>query len=236
MKNCGENKMSKYTPATFQPTVRPDWAGILSYLSDKEKAEILTAILKYPTIECESMFWKETIKPELDIQYEAFVKACEAKSRGVRNRWGKISIRDVEDMNKTSIRYGIDTEREREREEKSEEEKKGGMGGKQKKGFVPPTLEEVLEYARQQNGFAGVGGFACTDEQATDFFNQYDRQGWLLGNGIHMANWRSGLMKWAQNKQPLTNEFGQRVIKMTAKELKEMENRAKLEKMLKGEL
>ena len=36
--------MSKYTPATFQPTVRPDWAGILSYLSDKEKIEILTAL------------------------------------------------------------------------------------------------------------------------------------------------------------------------------------------------
>lgn len=113
---------------------------------------------------------------------------------------------------------------------------KGGMGGKEKGGFVPPTLEEVLEYARQQNSFAGVGGFACTDEQATDFFNQYDRQGWLLGNGIHMANWRSGLMKWAQNKQPPTNKFGQRVVKMTAKEIKEAENHMKLQKMLNGEL
>ena len=114
----------------------------------------------------------------------------------------------------------------------------GGMGGKEKGGFVPPTLEEVLEYARQQNSFAGVGGFACTDEQATDFFNHYDRQGWLLGNGIHMANWHSGLMKWAkeQNKQPPTNKFGQRLVKMTAKEIKEAENHMKLQKMLNGEL
>ena len=117
--------MSKYTPATFQPTVRPDWAGILSYLSDKEKIEILTALFKYPSEiseNCQSAFWKEVIKPDLDLQYQAFTESCKAKSRGVRNRWGKISITDVEDMNKTSIRYGIDTEREREEESKKENE------------------------------------------------------------------------------------------------------------------
>lgn len=117
--------MSKYTPATFQPTVRPDWAGILSYLSDKEKSEILTALFKYPSEiseNCQSAFWKETIKPDLDLQYQAFTESCKAKSRGVRNRWGKISITDVEDKDKTSITYDIDTEREREEESKKESE------------------------------------------------------------------------------------------------------------------
>ena len=236
MKNCGENKMSKYTPATFQPTVRPDWAGILSYLSDKEKIEILTALFKYPSEiseNCQSAFWKEVIKPDLDLQYQAFTESCKAKSRGVRNRWGKISITDVEDMNKTSIRYGIDTEREREREEKSEEEKIGGTGGKEKGGFVPPTLEEVLEYAREQNSFAGVGGFACTPEQATDFFNQYDRQGWLLGNGIHMANWRSGLMKWAQNKRQPQPTNRPPILNLTARERQDLINKEKTQALLK---
>lgn len=119
-------QMSKYTPATFQPTIRPDWAGILSYLSDKEKSEILTALFKYPSDiseKCESAFWKETIKPDLDLQYETFKQSCEAKSRGIRNRWGKISITDVKDMNKISIRHDIVTEREREREEESKSEK-----------------------------------------------------------------------------------------------------------------
>ena len=58
----------------------------------------------------------------MDLQYQAFTESCKAKSRGVRNRWGKISITDVKDMNKTSIRYGIDTEREREEESKKESE------------------------------------------------------------------------------------------------------------------
>ena len=233
--------MSKYTPATFQPTVRPDWAGILSYLSDKEKSEILTALFKYPSEiseQCESAFWKETIKPDLDLQYQAFTESCKAKSRGVRNRWGKISITDVEDMNKTSIRYGIDTEREREREEKSEEEKIGGMGGKEKGGFVPPTLEEVLEYARQQNSFAGVGGFACTPEQAEEFWSYYESQGWRIGNDSNtpIRDWKPKLRQWhIKAKQVSMKQATKSIPRMSYKEMKEMQNEIEVQKILNGE-
>lgn len=220
--------MRNYKPATFQPTIRPDWGGVLSYISDEEKAEILTAIIKYPTVECNSAFWKETIKPDLDMQYEAFQQACEAKSRGVRNRWGKISITDVKDKNKTSIRYDIDTEREREEEKESEEENKGGVGGKNNK----PTLEQVLEYAKKQNSIAGMGGFPCTNEQAEDFFNHYAAQGWIAGNGIPIHNWQHKLREWVKEKHKLTTPK----LRMSLKEIKEMENHIKLQKMLDGEL
>lgn len=92
----------KYTPATFQPTVRPDWGGVLSYIPNDEKATILECIIKYPSLDCNSRFWLETIKPDLDLQYETFKKQCEAKSRGVRNRWGKTSITPVKDKNNKS--------------------------------------------------------------------------------------------------------------------------------------
>lgn len=85
---------------------------------------------------------------------------------------------------------------------------KGVIGGKEKKGvFVAPTLEEVLTYAKQMNDIAGMGGFVCGKQTAIDFFNQYDRQGWLLGNGIHMTNWKSGLRRWAdEQKKKLLDE------------------------------
>ncbi|MBR4420185.1 MAG: hypothetical protein IKT32_04830 [Clostridia bacterium] len=149
--------MSKYTPATFQPTVRPDWAGILSYLSDKEKIEILTALFKYPSEiseKCQSAFWKEVIKPDLDLQYQAFTESCKAKSRGVRNRWGKISITDVEDMNKTSIRYGIDTEREREGEDESKKENEDGK--EEKKAKTHNMLEIVGNSFKATDAVVGV--------------------------------------------------------------------------------
>lgn len=112
-----DDEMGKYKPATFQPTIRPDWGGILSYIPEKEKADILEAIIKYPSIECDSIFWLETIKPDLDMQYEEFTKQCAAKSRGIRNRWAKTSITTLKDNNNTSNRYDIVSERIEEREE-----------------------------------------------------------------------------------------------------------------------
>lgn len=67
--------------------------------------------------------------------------------------------------------------------------------------FIPPTLEEVLEYGKQMNEMIGVGGFMCSRITATDFYNHYESQGWLIGNGIHMTNWKSKLRKWANDEE-----------------------------------
>lgn len=81
---------TKYTPATFQPTVRPSWGGILSYIGEKEKAEILEAIIKFPMGEpIKSKFWEETIKPDLEQQYEKFKTTCIARGRGAQTYWGE---------------------------------------------------------------------------------------------------------------------------------------------------
>lgn len=122
-----------YKPATFQPTVRPDWGGVLTYLSQEEKSAILEAIIKYPSVNCTSKFWLETIKPDLDFQYETFENACKRKSQAIRERWGKISITSqhmnktsttsVEDMNKISITSVIDG-KEKDKDKREDERKK----------------------------------------------------------------------------------------------------------------
>lgn len=83
--------MSKiYKPAIFQATIRPSWGGILSYISKEEKSDILDAIIKYPeNTGIKSKFWEETIKPDLDLQYEQFNKTCESRGRGARTYWGE---------------------------------------------------------------------------------------------------------------------------------------------------
>lgn len=138
--------MRNYKSATFQPTIRPDWAGILSYISESEKAEILVAIIKYPSIECESAFWKETIKPDLDNQFDNFKNTCEAKARGVRERWGKISITQA----KTSTTYVIDAEREREREGEGIEESGSGSGsGSEEERILEKSVKEIIKKTAQ---------------------------------------------------------------------------------------
>lgn len=196
--------MSKYTPATFQPVVRPDWAGILSYLSDKEKSEILVALFKYPSVECNSAFWKETIKPDLDLQYSEFTRICAEKSRGVRNRWGKISITDVKDKDKTSITHDIDPEREREKESEKEIRKHKVYTSSiqtTRASFAPPTLDEFLTIAKQWNDTVGIGGFACTRAQAESFWSHYDSQGWMKSNGYHITNIKSAFLSWVKREQ-----------------------------------
>ena len=74
--------------ATFQPTIRPSWAGAMSYIPVEEKAKILDALVKYPeVVEIDSIFWKETIKPDLDLQYNKFITTCEARKQVARTYW-----------------------------------------------------------------------------------------------------------------------------------------------------
>lgn len=90
-----------YKPATFQPTVRQSWAGTLSYLSNEEKAKIFEAIVKYPSIDLDSPFWRETVKPDLDLQHEKFISSCKAKGIASKSFWderGKICYPSGEHM------------------------------------------------------------------------------------------------------------------------------------------
>ena len=99
----------KYIPAIFQPTVRPSWAGILSYISDEEKSKILEAIIVYPKeTDIKSKFWEETIKPDLDNQYQSFKDVCSARGRGAKSYWeskgeDKLSLSLTKDMDKDNL-------------------------------------------------------------------------------------------------------------------------------------
>lgn len=73
---------------------------------------------------------------------------------------------------------------------------------------VNPTQEQVLEYAAQQNNMAGVGGFACTPEQAQDFYDYYAGIGWILPNDAKtpIVDWKPFLRKWVRNPRFKNND------------------------------
>ena len=98
-----------------------------------------------------------------------------------------------------------------------------------------PTEEEVLEYARQQNSIAGMGGFACSDEEALNFYDYYSGIGWVMPNDARtpIINWKPFLRKWIRN--PLRQQKPGSP-KMTFKEMKQLENDIKIQKILNGEL
>lgn len=69
-----------------------------------------------------------------------------------------------------------------------------------------PTLDEVLEYAKQQNDMAGVGGFKCSQETAEQFWAHYESIGWRIGNDAKtpITNWKSKLRQWAIKEKTIT--------------------------------
>lgn len=73
---------------------------------------------------------------------------------------------------------------------------------------VAPTEKEVLEYARQQNEMAGMGGFAVLQEQAQDFYDYYTGIGWVLPNDANtpIRDWRPLLRKWVRNPKFQTKQ------------------------------
>lgn len=91
---------STYQPAVFQPTVRPSWAGIISYIPPEEAKCILEAIIRFPEdTGIKSVYFEQTIKPDLSAQYEKFVRTCESRGRGARTYWGehKLSLSNTYD-------------------------------------------------------------------------------------------------------------------------------------------
>lgn len=99
-----------------------------------------------------------------------------------------------------------------------------------------PTLEEVLEYAQQQNNFAGVGGFVCTPEQAEEFWSYYESQGWRIGNDSNtpIKDWQPKLRQWCikakqtfkQTQKPAT------ILHLSARERQDLINKQKTEILL----
>ena len=66
-----------------------------------------------------------------------------------------------------------------------------------------PTLDDVLEYAKQQNSIAGVGGFACPPELAEQFWTYYESQGWVKSNAARtpICDWKPLLRRWATDER-----------------------------------
>ena len=214
-----------------------EWATFIADLPEEKQLEFFWAIFDYGKKDCSLKCW-EKIQPVLEkgkIGY--FNKLNNLKQYKNDNTTEPVSEPITESVSESvserEYKYNNNINNN------IQDSNKGGMGGKEKGVFVPPTLEEVLEYAREQNSFAGCGGFACTPEQAEEFWSYYESQGWRIGNDSNtpIRDWKPKLRQWhIKAKQMPINQFGQRVVKMTAKEIKEAENHMKLQKMLNGEL
>ena len=215
--------MSKYVPAIFQPTVRPSWAGILSYVSSEEKAQILEAIIKYPAdTGIKSSFWEETIKPDLEMQYTKFVKANEAKGCGSRTYWAK-----GEDMDKISLPYDkhmdnicISRDKDIKDKDKDKDNKNKGdcKGGEEKYGSLNNVILKKEQYESLKEKYPDIDDAI---EELDTWLGKNSKSAKEARNKNHYAYFKQNSWVWervAENSKNKQQPIEYALPKSTTKE------------------
>ena len=82
------------------------------------------------------------------------------------------------------------------------------MQGKKKPAFQPPTLEAVMEYAKERGN--------KIDPIA--FFDFYEANGWVQGKNKPLKDWKAAVRTWERNGVVITNSSrnGQRTENQNA--------------------
>ena len=223
--------------------VDTEWYDMIQDLPRDKQIEIMTAILAYPNGNSDTSVWQKVIRPKLDKSATLYTEKAQRLAENRKKRWHQTSEQISEQKSKQisvqkSNRYHDEEEDEKENVNENEDvnnprDNTSGLTTTRTQQFNPPTLQQVLDYARMQNSVAGMGGFACTQELAEQFWSHYESIGWRVGNENRtpITNWQSKLRNWAaKDKQapPPTS-------KESDKERKARENHEKIQKMLKGE-
>lgn len=71
-------------------------------------------------------------------------------------------------------------------------------GGRKRKPFVPPTIDEVRAYVKEK-------GYHFKAEQ---FFDYYDASGWRFKDGRQVKSWKQCCVTWEGNQRNTTREQG----------------------------
>lgn len=75
-----------------------------------------------------------------------------------------------------------------------------GKDRKEKRGFNPPTLEEVIEYANKRGNKV----------DPYKFFDYYTAGNWIDGKGNPVKNWKQKMITW-ETKRPDTQQTNKRI-------------------------
>lgn len=168
-----------------------DWAAFIEDLPTEKQLEFFWAVFDYGNRDCSLKCWKK-IQPILEkgkIGY--FNKLKTLKQYSDTNTASSIDT----DTDTDTVRGSVSVNNNNSRNNIS------NLSTTHVSTFTPPTEDEVLEYARQQNELAGMGGFACSDDDAHDFYDYYTGIGWIVPNDAQtpIRDWKPFLRKWTRN-------------------------------------
>ena len=154
-----------------------DFAKDIEALNDTEVGRLFRAMLLYAesgeemTFKGNERFVWGTAKKSIDNQTESYKARCETNKAIATNRY-------------ESLRNG--TKKHESYQDKEKDKEKDKDKEKIKKGFIPPTLDEVKAYCAERG----------SDVDAERFFEYFNEGNWKDSKGNAVKNWKQKLITW----------------------------------------
>jgi hypothetical protein len=168
----------------------------------EDDAELVGQYLKIDTLKIEKIM-KQCIKLELFGISEAGRITCLKMAKFLDERFTRnpilkqmiksekmedIKLRLSEDTSQTNGDMSREIRLDQTRSDKNRKEKEEDNKS-QKTRFIPPTLEEVIKYLKENN---------IINVDAEKFWHFYNSKGWMIGKN-KMKNWHSAIVIWNKN-------------------------------------
>ena len=179
-----------------------NWYDMIQDLPKDKQTEIMRAVFAFPNGNSDTHIWNKVIKPQLEQSAKLYQEKADRFAENRKKRWQQKS-EQISDKKSEQIlnKYQNVNVNVNDNANINSREYTSSLSTTHVTAFTAPTEEQVLEYARQQNDCAGMGGFACSDDDAHDFYDYYAGIGWHLPNDAHtpILDWKPFLRKWVRN-------------------------------------
>lgn len=170
-----------------------DFIEDIEPLSDAEVGRLFKAMLKYaaddsykPDLKGNERFTWATAKKMINRNWAEYRKLCERNKKAAETRWEAVP----DDTKNASCMFWYQEEEKEEEEYKEEYIKETLSKEREKKRFVPPSLDEVTAYCTERNNTVDPEGFI-------DF---YTSNGWKVGKNP-MKDWKAAVRSWEQRER-----------------------------------
>lgn len=164
----------------------------LEDFNDEQVGKIFRAMVEYdkngtmPNFTGEMKIAFKFIKLSLDKNKEDYLAKCAKNSESARKRWEKDNANGCERIPTDANDADNDTDNDNENDIDNDLKKKKI---KKKKNFVPPTFEQVLDYAKSRK----------REDLAKKFYDYFtvdkDRT-WIDSEGKPVLNWKQKFVTW----------------------------------------
>ena len=173
-------------------------------LPKDKQVEIMKAVFAFPNGNSDTHVWNKIIKPQLEQSAKLYKEKSERFAENRKKRWQQKSeqiCEQISDKKSEQISNRYQNVNVYVKENNNSRKDTSSLSTTHVSKFTPPTLQEVLEYAKQQTDTAGMGGFSCPRKIAEEFWTHYDSQGWVKSNDSRtpVINWKSLLRSWTLN-------------------------------------